>query len=172
MTPVETAQARRIELGILLQDLALELLQGPARIETQLLCEDPSTLLVHLQRLSLASRTVQRQHVLCAQSLPERVGLDEPLQLHDKGRVPPAREVCFDTLLERREPELLQTRDLRLGEGLICELRQGWTSPELEGCAKRGRGTCGITCRECRPSLFDKPLKPRRVELARPTVIK
>ena len=108
-------------------------LQGPARLETQLLRKDPSTLLVHLQRLSLASRTVQRQHALCAQSLPERVGLDEPLQLHDKGRVPPAREVCLDTLLERREPELLQTRDLRLGEGLICELRQGWTSPRARG---------------------------------------
>ena len=74
---------RRIELRILIQDRALELLQPPAGLEAELVGEHPARLPVHVERLRLAARAVEGEHELSAQTLPQRVL---------RGRAPRARK--------------------------------------------------------------------------------
>ena len=70
-------------------------------------------LAVDLERLGLAARAVEREHLLAAQPLAQRVLGDERLELGDERRVPPERELGVDPLLERREPQLLEPLDRR-----------------------------------------------------------
>ena len=55
---------------------------------------------------------------------------DEALQLADDVGVASEREVGLDPLLERVQAQLLQPRDLRLGERLECELVQRRPPPQ------------------------------------------
>lgn len=58
--------------------------------------------------------------------------LDEGLQLRDHAPVPSERELCLDPRLERRQVQLLEARDLVLGELLVRKLRKGRPTPERE----------------------------------------
>ena len=113
---------RRAELGVLFEDLALETPERLARLEPELGCEVLAAVLVHLQRLRLATRPVQGQHQLTAEALAERMALDEGLQLPDQLAVAAQSEIRVDPLLERGEPKLLEPGDLRLRERLVCEV--------------------------------------------------
>ena len=157
---------RRVELVILFQDLALQLLQWPTRLDSELLRQETAAQLVHLKGLGLAPRAVQGEHALRAQALPQRVLLDEPLQLHHERPVLSARQVGLDPFLQRRKPELLEAADLRLGERLIGEVGQCRTTPHVQRCAKRRRGARRITRRELRSPVLDERLD--RAELSSP----
>ena len=124
--------SRRAELRVLLEDLALEPPERLARLEPELGGEVLPAVLVHLQRLRLATGPVQRQHELTAEALAERVALDERLELTDQLVVPSEREVGVDPLLERGQTELLEPSDLRLGERLVREVGEGRPAPERE----------------------------------------
>jgi len=51
------------------------------------------------------------------------------------------REVGFDPLLERSQPDLLETHDLSLGEVLVGEIHQRRPAPQaesfLQACCSR-----------------------------------
>ncbi len=60
--------------ALLPQDLVLELLQPPARLDAELVDEPASRVLVGLQRLGLAPSGVEREHQLRARGLPAAGG--------------------------------------------------------------------------------------------------
>ena len=64
---------------------------------------------------------------------------DEPLELVDDLRVRADRELRLRPLLDEREMELLEPRDLLARERLVAELRQRLASPEGERVVEQGR---------------------------------
>jgi hypothetical protein len=84
---------------------------------------------------------------------------NEGLELGDERVLASEEEIRFDSRLERRQSELLQTRDLVLGEGLegkVCEWR---ASPKCECLVKRGRSLLCITARELPPPSLQQSLE-------------
>ena len=115
---------------------------------------------VHVERLGLAARAVEREHQLPAQPLTQREPLDERLELGDELRALAELEVGVDPLLERLEPQLLEPADLALGERLEGEVGERRATPERQRLAKL-RGSLG---RVRAPRLGDEPLEPAEVE--------
>ena len=88
---------------VLFEDLPLEELQSFARLEPELLGEQLPPLPIDLECLGLPVRAIERQHELPAQSLTQRLLLDERLELRHELRVPAQGEIGFDPLLESAE---------------------------------------------------------------------
>src|SRR5262249_25767656 len=78
------------------------------------------------------ARPVQREHELSVQALTERVLERERFELADELRVAPERQIGIDALLEHRQPELLEARDLDLRERLVGEVGERRASPERQ----------------------------------------
>jgi hypothetical protein len=113
-----------------LQDAALEAPQTLARFEAQVIDKKPSKALVCLERFDLSARAVKGEHQLRAHTFPERVCLDELLELGDQLTVSAGSELRVDAILEGCEAELGEPRDLGLGERLVGELLKWLASPE------------------------------------------
>jgi len=97
-----------LERGVLLEHAALELPQTCGGIDPQLVGEHTPEGLVALERLRVAARSVQREHLLPAEALAMRLTADERLELADQLCVPSQLEVHLDPLLEAREMMLLE----------------------------------------------------------------
>ncbi len=68
---------------VLAQDRLLELLQRRARVDPELVHERPARVLVGVERLGLPPGAVERQHLLPAQALSQRVLPHEGGELRD-----------------------------------------------------------------------------------------
>ena len=121
---------RRLERRVLDQDRALQLLQGRARLDPELVDEQPARLLVHLQRLRLTAGAVESEHQLPAQALAQGMRGDERPHLSNELCTASGREVGLDSLLEAGQSELVEPRDLDVSERVVRELRERRTAPE------------------------------------------
>ena len=124
----------RIKLRILLENRALEVLQLPAWLQSELLVESAPALLVGGERLRLAAGSVEALHQLGTQALAERILADEGLELGEKLRVAAEGQLGIGPLLAPRGlAKLLETSDLRLREALVGDVVERRSSPETEG---------------------------------------
>src|SRR5262249_58847437 len=99
---------------------------------------------------------VERDHQRPVQAFAERMQRREALELADERRIAAEREVGVDPQLERGEAELFEPRDLALRKGLVGEVGERRSPPELERLS------------ECvGPTLVDEALELLEVELAR-----
>jgi len=122
------------------QDCALELLQRRARFETEAIDERCPRLSVRIERLGLAPRSIQGEHELPAEPLAQRVIPDQRFELGNDFGMAAERQVGVDAELEGRQTNLLESRDRRLRERLVGQIRQRRTAPERERFAQvRGR---------------------------------
>ena len=90
------------------QDLLVQVLQRPARVDPEILAQDAARLLVGRQRLGGPSAPVQGEHQLGPDSLPVRVGGDEPAQVGGDHVVLAGAQVRLDASLLRLRPQLQQ----------------------------------------------------------------
>src|SRR2546425_3873770 len=114
-------------------------------------------------RLDVATGLVQREHQLADELLAVAMLRDELFQFRDDLGVAAEREVGFDPLLERVEPEPGEAADLVLHARLEREVCERLTAPERERFAKRPRALG----RRLRPRTLAKALEAREVELVR-----
>ena len=156
---------RQLEGGILAQDPPLQLLQRLSRLDTELVDERAPRVLVDVERLRLAPRPVERQHQLGAQSLAQRVLGDERLELAGEAAVTSERQVGLDPVLERREVQLLESHDGRLGERLVREVGKSRAAPEAQRLAKTACCAPGITRRGSSSSVRDESLEAVQIQL-------
>ena len=89
------------------------------------------------------------------------------LELPDQLVVTPEREISVEPELDRYQPDLLEPGDRRLGEALIGEIRQRWTSPEREGVAEPLRRVGRQAASEQAPSLVHEALEAVEIERIR-----
>ena len=120
-----------VEGRFLPEDALLEVTELTARLDPELLHERAASVGVGVERLRLPSRPVERQHQLRAKALPQRVPLDQLLELADHGAVLTGRERVVDGELARPQPELLEAADLGSGERLVREVVERRAPPQL-----------------------------------------
>ena len=106
---------------------------------------------IGLERLGLAAAAIQRQHPLPVQPLTQWLLGNQRLELADHLAVPTRGEVALDRQLDRRQPQLLESADLRGRERLVGQVRQRGAAPQRE--------------RLTRLAVRDEPLEPPRVDV-------
>ncbi len=115
----------------MVEDGSLEADEVGPGVETEL-GGTTSPVAKHLERVRLASGSIERQHQLAAESLAPRVGGDERLELRDEAPMTPELEQSLDPVLLGLEPPLGEPLDLRLGEVVEGEVGEGGAAPECE----------------------------------------
>jgi hypothetical protein len=148
------------------EDRGVQALEQRARLDAELLHEHGAARAVDLERLGLAARAVEREHQLAAKPLPQRMLPDERLELADELGVPAERELRLGVLLDEREPELLEPRDLRLRERLVRELGERLAAPGRERLREQPRPPRGVA----HSRFVDELPHAREVELPRADV--
>ena len=136
-------------------------------LDAQLVHEHAPRVLVGLERVRLAVAAVEREHQLRSQVLTVGVRGDQSRQApHDVG-VAPAQQIEFDLLLERARPQLVQARDLGLGEGLVGDVGQRRAAPERERALQRVGSLVEAARVQVAAALGDEPLEATRVQMLR-----
>ena len=82
----------------------MQLAEGRARLDPELVHQRAAGVLVGLERLGLPAGAIEREHQLRAQPLAQRILGDERLQLADELGVAAGLEVGVDALLEHGQP--------------------------------------------------------------------
>jgi hypothetical protein len=129
--PALRGGGRRGDLGILLEDGLVEVVELGARFDPQL-DERGASVAVGLQRVGLASCPVQREHALGMQALAQWLSDDERIELRDHLGMAAGGQVGIDGQLGRSQPQLLEAADLRRCERLIDEVRERLAAPQRE----------------------------------------
>ena len=153
-----------LERRILIQDLPLELLERGSRLDAELLDERRPSAPEHVKGLGLPPAAIEREHQLAAQTLAERVLGDERLQLGDELVIAAESEVGVDSILERREAQLLEPRDLALCERLVPQVGQRLPAPKRKRLAENS-SSAPRDWRAAAPR--QERLEPGQVHLAR-----
>ena len=87
------------------------------------------------------------------------------LQLCDQLVVAPEREVGLDPQLDRRQPDLLQTSDRRLGEALVGEVGERGAPPQRQRLAQPLRGVGRQAAGAQTPRLVHQPFELVEIEI-------
>ena len=156
------------ERGVLVQDAPLDLLQLRAGLEAQFVVEHRPGLAVGLERLGLMPTTVQREHELAPRPLPERVILDQAVDLGHEALALAEREPGIDPIGRRGPALALEPPDRLLGELVVAEVCERRPSPEVEGARELPIGGRRIAGVERDPALGCEPFEPVAVELVGP----
>ncbi len=128
-----------VQFGVVAQDCPLQLLEGRAGLDAELLPESRPELLVGAQRLGLAPAPVEGDHPLGPQALSEGVLAGQDFELGRHLPVTPAGQVGFEAVLQGGQAGLFQPVGLRLGEGGVGHVGQGGAPPEAQRLPQRRR---------------------------------
>ena len=151
-----------LERGVLHEDAPLELVQGAAGLDAELIDERSARFLVGSQCLCLTAAAVEREHLRAADPLAQGVLLRESRDLGHDLCMPSQLEVGLDALLQGAEPLLFQPRDRRLRERVVGEVCKRRPAPQRERLVQPVRGTLRIRSRR----LVAQPLEAVEVEPA------
>ena len=135
---------------------------GP-RLDTCLVNQQLPCPVKDLGRLRLSPRTVERQHELTAEALPEGVLEHEPFDLPHETGMPSKRELSINAVFERVEPHLLQPVGLRHDEWLVCQVGIGRPPPEAERLAKAMHRRFEVSGCQCLSGFIAERLKPGHI---------
>jgi hypothetical protein len=123
---------RRGRRHLLAQDRPLEFPQLLARLKAKLLDQQRARPPVGGQRLRLPPRAVEREDQVLPQPLAVRVLLDQRRKLLDERVGPAQRQLGFDPLFEREQPQRLEPLGFQAEGALAGEARQRSTAPERQ----------------------------------------
>ena len=132
------------QLGIVREDHALEPTQLRARLDPELVHQHAPALAHHLERVRLPAGTIERNHQLRAQPLAQRMLRNQSLQLACEIRGAPQSQVRGNPLLDRLHVQLLQARDLLLGELVEAMIGQRRPAPQTQRRPEIGGGALRI----------------------------
>jgi hypothetical protein len=103
--------------------------------------------------------------LLPAQTLTQRVLVDQSFQLAHNLTVPADHEVCLDAFLQTGETELFQARDRRLSPRLVREVPKRGPTPKGKRLAKQLRGLLAASLGERMLAPLDQMLEATEIEL-------
>ena len=157
----------RSQRRILLQDLALQLLELRSGFDSKLGREQAPCLAKDRQGICLTSRVVERQHLCAPQTLPVRTFADQRLELGQHLLRPPEHQPRIDSVSRRRGPSFLEQPDRGLRERRETKVCQGRAAPERQRLRERRLCSNGVPVGELRASGGGEPIELVDVELAR-----
>ncbi len=89
------------QLGILVEDSPLQLLQRRPGLQAELVHEPPPRIVVDVECVGLAARLVEREHLLPVEALTQRMLSDKRLELTCQLRTAPQRKLGLEPPLPR-----------------------------------------------------------------------
>ena len=107
------------------------------------------------ERIRLATRTVEGEHLVGAKALAMRMGRNESLELGGERVVASGDEVGGDAGLERAESGFLEPRSLRLGKRLGGDVGERRPAPERECLARLPGGNEVLEALDVALALLD-----------------
>ena len=119
------------------------------------------------ERVGLATRAVQSQHLLRAETLPQRMLRDQGVDLRRDQIVQSEGKLGLEPQLQGARLELLQPHAVALRELLVDEVRQRRAPPQLQCLAQHGRGSVGVPLGQEPAPLGNKTLETHRVDCIR-----
>ena len=156
---------RTPESGIVPQDPPLELSQVRPRLQPELLRELVPSGLEYRKRVRLPAGAVEREHQLTPQPLPQRISIDEPLELGHELSGRAERELRVRQLLERRQSPLLEPPALAARKRLVEHICEGRPSPDGQRQPQQPRRRARIPGRPCFSPGVHEALEAVKVEL-------
>ena len=151
---------RRVERGVLGEDLLLQAAQLGPGLDPDLLAQRPVGPAVGLERIGAAPGAVEGEHQLGVKALVERMLCKQRLQAADHLAVAPGGELGVDGQLEHAQMKLLEPADLGSGKRLCSDVGERRSAPELERAPRRAVGdpALGVVSR-----ILDQLLEAQRV---------
>ena len=150
------------------EDRRLQLVELPARLQTELPDECPPRVLIGSQRVGLPPRAVQREHEQSAELFAERLALDRGRESVAELAISAQCQLGLEEVLCADEPELLQPGRLArrtLGPG---QRPRRESPPEVERPSRQDlRRVSAVTVPEPSSALGCKCLEPDHVDLVR-----
>src|SRR5262249_25496581 len=140
---------------ILAEDRQLELPERRPGLDAEIVDEGRARRLERRERVRLPARAVEREHQLPAQTLAQRMLLDELIELWNELAITAEGEVRLDPSLECADAQLLQPRDRRLRERLVRQFGNRRPAPEAERLAEQRRGVRGLRVLGLRQQLLE-----------------
>ncbi len=153
------------EARVLPEDRPLQLLQGWARVEAEILREGFAGFAIDLERIRLAAAAVEREHPLLEEPLAIRLVGRERLELGDDSVVAAARELRVEAKLERAEPQLLEPLGLGGSASLVRQIGESRASPDRERLPEVVGRVFRAAGLESRPAALERALEAVEVEL-------
>lgn len=135
---------RWIERGVVRENPFLQRAELGSGLDPDLLHQRRTCPAIGLERLRLATTTVERKHQLTVQVLSKRLLLHRRLELGHHVRVPAQRQLRLHLRLEGRPAPFLKPRDLGLRERLVAQVGERRTAPEPQSLAQRDQCALGI----------------------------
>ena len=148
------------ERRVLIKDPGLEVAQGRARIDAELLDEVVADLGVGAQCFGLASCSVEGEHEQLPETLAERVFPAQRLELVDQLRVAAAGQIRFDPGFDGDDGQLLEMCSFRTGE-----IRVGEFGKRFAASKRKGVGRAQSTRGPSRPSRSSAVLRRPAVRI-------
>jgi hypothetical protein len=143
----------------------VQVAQFAAGFDAELVDERPSDRLVGRERLGLTAAAVQAQHHRAMNTLAEWMLGGERLELANDLGMTAGGKIGVDPLFDRRQPHLLEPRDLSAGEWDRGKVLQRFASEQCRGILE-GSGSRGpITPLQRLPSAIDEGLESIEVQL-------
>jgi hypothetical protein len=121
-----------VEHRVLAEDPLLQPLQLLARFDPELLHQLRPRPAIGGQRVGLAAGPVQRQHQLSVEGFAEGVRTGQGFEFGDQLAVPAHLELGLDPLLQRGQPEVLQTLGGSCGKRWLPNIHQWSPPPQCE----------------------------------------
>src|SRR5215469_7861095 len=121
------------------QDVPLERLELLARLQTELLTEEPARAAVGGERIGLALAAEEGEHQLAPEALAEWLLRDQALQLRGKLGMPTKGEFSIDPLFQTGKAELVQALGFQRKHAAIGHVGQCRPAPQ----PKRGPQAVG-----------------------------
>jgi hypothetical protein len=147
------------------QDCPFQLLESRAGVDAELLGQGLPGPSVGLQGFGLPARAVQGQHELAVETLPQRMGRHQRLQLTNQLGVATQGKLGLDRILHGGQAALLQPHHLPLAAGSQGDVGEGRPPPQPDCVAQQPCRPSWITGGQRGPTLSGQPLKAGKIEL-------
>ena len=146
------------------QDTLLHALEGRPGLDAEVVRQPRPGLAVDVQRVGLPAGAVQRQHELLPEGLAVGLLEREGPQLLDELPVKAERQVRVEPVLERGQPQLVETRGFAARERLVGELHERRAAPQGERLSEVSIRGGGVAIGELAAAISCERLEARSIE--------
>jgi hypothetical protein len=148
------------------QHLVVQVAQGRAGVDPQLVAEQVADLDEAAQGFGLPPGPVERQHELAPAAFPERLGAGQRLGHGGRAGAPAGGQLGVEPVLLGRPAGLREAGHLAAGEAVAGDVGQGRPSPDRERGLQDLRGPLRLVAGQLGAAGGGERLEPLGVELA------
>ena len=134
-----------------------------SRLDSELVDELSASRAIRGERISLATASIESEHLERARLFAKRILRDKSIELADEIRVTTAREVSLDPAFQHHESQLVQARGLGCQDALVCDVGERWPSPQCEALMKQHRTVLRAAALEEFRAVGRKPLEAMKI---------